>query len=46
LGPLFRFVAGTAYTGPVLARHLARMVGREATTPARAQPAVTGRAMS
>jgi FAD-dependent urate hydroxylase len=28
-GPLFRFVAGTAYTGPVLARHLARTALRE-----------------
>jgi len=27
-GPLFRFVAGTAYTGPVLARHLARAAQR------------------
>jgi hypothetical protein len=27
-GPLFRFVAGTAYAGPVVARHLARTAQR------------------
>ena len=45
-GPLFRFVAGTAYTGPALSRHLARTVAHEASARARVQPAVTGRALS
>jgi len=45
-GPLFRFVAGTAYTGPALSRHLARAVAREASARARLQPAVTGRVLS
>lgn len=44
-GPLFRFVAGTAYTGPTLARHLARTGLREEAR-ARVQPAVTGRALN
>jgi hypothetical protein len=44
-GPLFRFVAGTAYTGPTLARHLARTALRQ-EAGARVQPAMTGRALS
>jgi hypothetical protein len=46
LGPLFRFVAGTAYAGPAIARHLARRAGREATTPAQVQPEASGSVMS
>jgi pyridine nucleotide-disulfide oxidoreductase len=45
-GPLFRFVAGTAYTGPTLARHLARTALREEVARAPVQTAVTGRALS
>ncbi len=45
-GPLFRFVAGTAYTGPTLGRHLARTALRKEGARARVQPAVTGRALS